>query len=727
MIKPDRKNVLKIALATTLLPAIFIVLLLTGACGKIQDKTDLLNFKNATASVVLSDNGDLIGKFFSENRTNISYEQIPPHLINALIATEDARFYKHKGVDSRSLFRVLFKTILSNNRRSGGGSTITQQLAKNMYGRKYSGPLTVLVTKTKEAVLAHRIEKTFSKEEILTLYLNTVSFGENIYGIETAAERYFTKKTELLNIEESAVLIGILKANTYYNPRLHPENALSRRNVVLKQMEKYKYLKPSETDSLCRLPLALNLSDTEDKSPADYFLVQVKNEAGQILQNINTSTGTKWNIEKDGLIITTTLNLSLQKYAKESFHDHLTVMQKRLIEQYQGLSERNLVRQLAEGELKRQNLSGQTKAVTDSMMQTLLILHAGMLAIDPVTGAVKAWVGGIDFKTQPYDQIYARRQLASIFKPVLYATALEEGMEPCQYLDNDSIVLSEFDDWSPENYDHSYGGKYSLAGALAYSMNVPTLSLYLNTDFEKLDSLWKNLGFSFPLNDTPSLALGTAEACIMEVAIAYSAFANGGSKISPQCIVSIKTPDGVTIYKNEFNDTKERVLSERSSLLISAILQKAVREGTGASMSSVFGVDIPFAGKTGTSQNYADAWFAAFNPKLVLVSRTGASTQAIHFNNGANGSGSTLALPLVALTLKKVQSDNVLMEQLIAPFPELPPELQGTLDCPDFRKENILDKFRGLFKQDKTYIDNKGNKAEPKKRSFFNRLFGQIH
>lgn len=725
MIKPDRKNALKIVLASTLLPAIFLVSLFTVACGKIQDKNELLNFKNATASIVLSEDGELIGKFFSENRTNVSYEQIPPYLINALIATEDARFYKHNGVDSRSLFRVLFKTILSNNRRSGGGSTITQQLAKNMYGRKYAGPLAVPVTKTKEAVLAHRLEKTFSKEEILTLYLNTVPFGENVFGVETAAGKYFSKKAEFLTIEESAVLIGMLKANTYYNPRLHPDNALTRRNVVLRQMEKYKYLKSTDTDSLCRLPLILNLADYEDERPADYFLVRVKNEAEEILQNVNTTAGTKWNIEKDGLIITTTINLSLQKYAVESFHNHLSVMQKKLLEQYQGSSERSIVRHIAEKEYNRLNLSGPAKEVTDSLMQSLLILQAGMLAIDPVSGAIKAWIGGIDFQTQPYDQIYARRQLASIFKPILYATALEEGMEPCQYLDNDSIILSEFDDWSPENYDHSYGGKYSLAGALAHSMNVPTFSLFLNTDFEKLDSLWNKMGFSFPLNNTPSLALGTAEASIMEVAIAYSVFANGGFKISPQCIASIKTSDGEAIYQNEFNETKERILSERSSLLISAILQKAVAEGTGASMKSVFGVDLPLAGKTGTSQNYADAWFAAFNPKLVLVSRAGASSQAIHFNNGANGSGSTLALPLVALTLKKVQSNSLLKEQLIVPFPELSPELQDALDCPDFRKENILDRFLNLFQQDKTFIDNKVNKAKPKKRLFFKSLFTQ--
>ncbi|HKK42998.1 MAG TPA: transglycosylase domain-containing protein [Bacteroidales bacterium] len=725
------------------LPVIFTLSIYFGAFGHLQNRKELLDYRNATASVVLSSGGDIIGKFFAENRTNISYEQIPAHLVNALIATEDSRFYEHNGIDTRSIFRVLVKSILLNIKSSGGGSTITQQLAKNMFGRKNLGPLTIPVSKVKEIVLAHRLEKLFSKEEILTLYLNTVSFGENIYGIEAASERYFNKKTELLKVEESAALIGMLKANTFYNPHLHPENALKRRNIVLNLMEKYKYLKPSEADSLSKLPLNLNYTNIVAGGPADYFLVRVKNDAEQVLQKIDSATGKKWDIEEDGLVITTTLNLTLQKYALESFHDHLSVMQKRLWKQYQTTSGERLIGEIAERELQRLNLTHRENeinvrqifdwdgsrsdsiSVADSMKQALQILHAGLLAMDPVSGAVEAWVGGINFKSQPYDQIIARRQLASAFKPVLYAEALEEGIKPCQYIDNDSVILSGFGDWSPENYDHTYGGRYSVAGALVRSMNVPTFSLYLNVDFEKLDSLWKRMGFSFELNNNPSLALGTAEANIMEVAVAYSAFANGGYKISPQTIVSIKTPGGEIIYENKLNDVKERILTGRSSLLMGAMLQKAIMEGTGVSMNSVFGVNLPLAGKTGTSQNYADAWFAAFNPKLVIVSRVGASTNAVHFNNGSNGSGSTLALPLVALTLKKVQMNPVLRDQLIMPFPDLPPELKSELDCPDFKEDNFIDKFFDLFQKKKIDFDKEPKKAKPKKRSFFKRLFGR--
>jgi penicillin-binding protein 1A len=441
------------------------------------------------------------------------------------------------------------------------------------------------------------------------------------------------------------------------------------------------------------------------------------------------------------LVITTTLNLSLQKYAVQSFHDHLSRMQKRLNDQYQSVSGKRSLDQVTEKELERLHLTRQANevrlqeifdwngtysdsiSISDSLKKSLTLLHAGLLAMDPVSGGIKAWVGGIDFKTQPYDQILARRQLASVFKPVLYTAALEDGMEPCQYLDNDSITLSGFKDWSPENYDHSYGGKYSLSGALAQSMNIPTFSLFLEIGFEKVDSMWRKMGFSFDLDNTPSLALGTAEASIKEVAVAYSSLANGGYRIKPYIISSIKTPDGEIIYNYDSSGVKTRIISERSSLLMSAMLRKAIMEGTGVSMSSVYGVDIPLGGKTGTSQDYSDAWFAAFNPGLVIVSRAGASTGAIHFNTGSNGSGSALALPLVALTLKKVQQDRSLRDHLTAPFPDLTPDLADALDCPDFREKNLFDRIIDIFGKEEKRYDGEGVKVERKIRSFLRKIF----
>jgi len=678
------------------IPLFFISSVYTGVFGHLPGRKQLLNYKNAMASVVLSAEGEIIGKFYSENRTEITYDQIPRHLTGALVATEDARFYDHAGIDSKSLFRVLLKTILFNDRSSGGGSTITQQLAKNMYGRKDYLLFSIFINKSREALLARRIEKVFTKEEILTLYLNTVSFGENLFGIEAASRRYFNKKTTDLNVEEAAVLTGMLKANTTFNPRLYPDNALKRRNVVLNQMVRYGYLENHEADSLSSLPLKLNYNKTDLAGPADYFMIRVRNEADLIISGMQAFRGRDWDIERDGLVISTTLSLPLQETAIQAFGTHLAKMQKRLDEQYSTSSGKRAL-----------------KEIPDSLRKMMTTLQAGLLALDPATGAVRAWVGGIDFRTQPYDQILARRQLASVFKPFIFAAALEEGMEPCRYLDNDSVTLSGFNDWSPENYNHSYGGKYSLAGALAQSMNIPTFSLYLLVGFDKIEKLWGKMGFSFPLVNSPSLAMGTAEASILEVARAYASFANGGLMVTPRYIESVMTHDGKVLWQAPPPGESERVLSERSAMLMGAMLQKAIREGTGSSVYSVYGVKTALAGKTGTSQNYADAWFAAFNPGLVIVSRVGASTPSIHFNTGSNGSGSALALPLVALTLKKAEADAELMKMIDKPFPELPPELAGALDCPDFRDKTFFDRLIDIFRDDEIDYEKAGKRRRP--------------
>lgn len=684
------------------IPLFFISSVQIGIFGRLPGKKELISFRNATASVVLSHEGETIGRFFSENRITIPLDQMPAHLINALVATEDARFYEHSGIDSRSLVRVVFKSILFSDRSSGGGSTITQQLAKNMYGRKDYRVFSVILNKTREVILAKRIEKVFTKDKILELYLNTVSFGENIYGIEAASQRYFSKKAADLKVEEAALLTGMLKANTMYNPRLYPQNAVRRRNVVLGQMEKYGYLEDRAADSLSALPIKLDYNKTDLSGPADYFMVRVRIEADRILKEISSFRGKEWDIERDGLIITTTLRMPLQQAAGEAFAAHMPRMQKRLNEQYSTSSGRRAL-----------------KGIPDSLKKMMTTLHAGLFAMDPATGAIMAWNGGIDFKTQPYDQILARRQLASVFKPFIFAAALEDGVEPCRYLDNDSVTLSGFNDWSPENYNHSYGGKYSLAGALAQSMNVPTFSLFLMIGFDKVNRLWQDMGFSFPLVNMPSLAMGTAEASILEVARAYAAFANDGMLVTPYLIESVKAPDGRILWQYMPPRRSDRVLSERSATLMAAMLEKAIREGTGASVHSAYGVKVPLAGKTGTSQNYADAWFAAFNPAMVIVSRVGASTPSIHFNSGSYGSGSALALPLVALTLKKVEKNKEIMNVINTPFAPLPPELEMALDCPDFREKSFFDRLFDIFRDNN--IDYQ--KETRRRRIFRGRIF----
>lgn len=737
MLKRALKFFLKLTLLLTIVIASFITAVNYDVFGHIYTKEELLDFNNETASLILSDNGTIIGKYFNENRTNVNYEQFPEHLINALVATEDARYFEHSGVDTRSLLRVLFKTILQNNKRSGGGSTITQQLAKNMYGRANFGPLTMLINKTKEGIQAYRLEQTFNKEEILTLYLNTVSFGENVFGIEAASLRYFNKNVSTLTIEESAVLVGILKANTYYNPRLYPDHALTRRNIVLEQMHKYDYLSEEVLDSISNIPLQLQYTNLATENKAGYFLAIVKKEATTILDQINKSSDKQWYLEKDGLKIKTTLDLHMQNAALLAYKKHLGNMQQKIRKQYRNSYHKKELNKVVTKQLKQLGLYDQkfkkskqvifswnkhytdSISVIDSLRLENTLLHAGLLAINPNTGAIKTWVGGIDFNSHPYDQIHAQRQLASTFKPIVYAAAIEEGRSPCEYLDNDPITLTDYEGWNPENADKSSGGKFSMTGALMGSKNIPTVNLYLETGFKPIDTLWKKMNFSASLENTPSLPLGTTTASIYELAYAYASFANGGFTVAPQSIISISTADGKVLYHHKALQ-KEQILEKRTTQLMNAILQKAVNEGTGTALRNQYGVKLPLAGKTGTSQNYADAWFVGYNPNLIMVSRVGAASPKIHFNN-ANGSGGRLALPLVARTLKKVQYKKRYQKE----FPSLTEELQSELDCDDFKEKTGLENFFDLFKKKKTSFEKEQEKADRKKNkeSLFKKIF----
>ena len=727
---------------------IFLGCIYLGVFGHVFTEKELKEFKNETASLVVSDQGKLIGKFFADNRTNVVYKQLPSDLVNALVATEDARYFEHEGVDSRSLLRVLVKSIVLQQKSAGGGSTITQQLAKNMFGRKHYGFLSMPVNKTKEIILAYRLEHIYSKEDILTLYLNTVPFGENVLGIEAAAHRFFNKSVEKLKIEESAVLIGMLKANTYYNPRLYPEHALGRRNVVLEQMERYGYLTDERASELQKKPLRLDYANLESEGPANYYLVQIKNEASKILTALNRRSDTIYDLKKSGLIIETTLDFDLQQYALVAFRSHLGKMQERLSKQYAKGKDKALLDVLVKKELNRLELedladvrkmrelfgwngfTSDSISVRDSLAFNLTLLHAGLIAMDPNNGFIKAWVGGIDFRTQPYDQIFAQRQTASAFKPILYASALEQGAMPCHYLDNDELVLNDFDNWQPQNYDRSVGGKYSMAASLARSMNIPTVNLFFQQDFDVLTDTWNALGFSQELSNKPSTALGTTTASLYEMAIAYSAFANSGKRIEPVFIKEIKTSDGRSLYKHPKAVLQESVLKETTSGLLTAMLEKAVREGTGRSMSNVYGVRSSFAGKTGTSQDYGDAWFLAYNNDLVVATRVGASYPVVHFRKGSDGSGSALALPLVAKTLQQAQNNSTLKNRYLRDLTISDSDAEA-LACVDHIDDSDIEKFFDDIFRDKNMTFEKASKKakkqakKGKRKSWFKRVFGK--
>lgn len=739
--------ILKLAAFGLLLLSLFIGSVYLGLFGHIYSNKELKDFRNHSASLVLSDNGSIIGRFFSENRTNVKLDQLPKGLVEALVATEDARYFEHEGVDSRSLLRVLVKSIILQQKNAGGGSTITQQLAKNMFGRENLGWFSMPVNKTKEIILAGRIEELYSKEEILALYLNTVPFGENVFGIEAASRRYFNKSAAKLKTEESAVLIGMLKANTYYNPRLYPDHSIDRRNVVLEQMEKYEYLDETETDSLKSLPLELDYANLESEGPANYFLVHIRKEAQEILEELNKDRDEPLDLNKSGLIIETSMSLELQNYALKAIKNHLSTMQTRLDRQYSsGHSKKNLAA-LVDREIENNNLKDREQEIRpreiftwegfrndsislrDSIAQSLRSLQAGFIALDPNDGEIKAWVGGNDYRTQPYDQVFAQRQTASAFKPILYASALEQGAMPCMYLDNDAIVLADFEDWQPQNYDHSSGGKYSIAGALSRSMNIPTVNLFFRQDFDELREIWTALGYSQELEYEPAVALGTTSASLFEMSRAYAAFANGGMAVEPRMIRRIRTADGKVLYQDKNMKEPRRVLSASTSELLSAMLQKAIREGTGRSMSGTYGVQLPLAGKTGTSQDYADSWFLAYSPKLVLAARVGAPYPSIHFSSGSNGSGSALALPIVAKTLQGVQRSNGLKKRFFPAFDELPGDYAYALACDDYIDDSEIERiFESVFSSDMTTFEKASKKAKRKarkkeKKGFFNRLF----
>jgi penicillin-binding protein 1A len=512
-------------------------------------------------------------------------------------------------------------------------------------------------------------------------------------------------------------------------------------------MEKYGYLSKEEADQAQALSLELDYANLESEGPANYFLEQVKMEAEGILKDVNKEAETQYDLRKSGLVIETTLSLELQLAAQKALQEQLERMQPKLSAQYREASHKRILDQLVDKRIEELGLAeeaGQMAmrelftwqgfytdsiSVRDSLMHNLTLLHAGFVAMDPRDGEVKAWIGGIDHRTHPYDQVFAQRQSASAFKPVLYASALEQGAMPCQYLDNDPIVLRDFEGWAPNNYDHSFGGKYSVSAALAKSMNVPTVNLFFQQDFDSLQGTWNRLGFSQELKREPSSALGTSSASLYEMAMAYASFANGGKKVSPKMIRSIKTSSGKVLFKAERDEEQERVLQPQASQLLTAMLQKAVNEGTGGALRGRYGVNLPLAGKTGTSQDYADAWFIGYSPNLVLATRVGASFPVIHFDRGNLGSGSALALPIVAGTLKSVQRSAALKNRFFVEFEALPDDYAYALQCEDYIDDTEVEKFfERVFDSRTTTFEKASKKAQRKarkKKGFFQRLFGK--
>jgi penicillin-binding protein 1A len=725
-----RNFIIKLFLALSgivlLTGAIFFLLVYMGAFGPLPGKSQLAEIKYEEATLVYSTDKKMIGKIFARNRTPVTFENIPQHVIDALIVTEDIRFYEHNGVDGHSLTRVIIKTIILGNRSSGGGSTITQQLAKNLYGRKDFGRLSLPINKIREAILAVRLEEVFSKEEILSLYLNSVPFGEEVFGIEAASNRYFNKKVSGLSVDEGALLIGVLKGNTYYHPRLHPDRALGRRNLILDLMNEQGKITDSVTKNLKEKPLNLDYSNFSLEGPAQYFLYQVEQQARQILAQLKKENGDAYDIEKDGLKIETTLDSRLQALAAAAIKKHLKNMQP-LLDKDPALSmQKRKLQQAYDGGKKGrkeiwtwEGIRVEDLTEFDSIWHYHKMLNAAMLVMEPGTGKIRVWIGGNHFRYLPYDLVMANRMIASAFKPVIFATALEEGWEPCDYFDNEVKTYEKYDNWTPANYDGTSGDEVAMWYALTRSLNLPTIDLFFKIGFNRVEEMCYRLGIEETPENSPSIALGALDLSLRDMVPVYATFANNGRKPEPLMIDRILDSSGKVIYGTE-PSAAQPVMDPGISDMLTAMLQKAINEGTGASLRWKFGVDAELAGKTGTSQDYSDAWFFTYNPEIVCGIWVGARDPQIHFSSGNNGSGSALALPVAGYFFDNIEKDPGLRKEYLKPF-RIAGNYQELMACEATRTKGGVNRFF------ESIFGKKDNRDSiPREDSKFKRFFKGI-
>lgn len=711
------------AAAFSLLLVLFVAFISTQT----PSKRELTSIRNAVASEVYSADSVLLGRYYIQDRTEIKYHDISPHLINALIATEDIRFYQHSGIDFRSLGRVLVKTILLQDESSGGGSTITQQLAKNLYPRKTYWMASMLVNKFREALIALRIESIYSKEEILALYLNTIPFADNTFGIQSASKRFFSTTSKALTLEQAGVLVGMLKATHYYNPRLFPDRARDRRNVVFSQMARYNFLRPWQADSLKKKPLELQYQHTAYASGvAPYFREHVKAELVKWCEKNMKADGTPYNLFTDGLKIYTTIDSKLQRYAEEAVARQMSGLQKQFfahwgkVKPWNGREEiiRDAVRRSQRYKrLKEEGISDKeimdvfnTKmpmrfftwegekeveaTPLDSVRHHLQFLNAGFLAMEPSSGEVKAWVGGIDHDFFQYDHVResTKRQVGSIFKPFVFAVAIDQGTQPCELIsaDLETYRNEEGEPWTPRNSNYDYGVEYTMRGALAYSVNTVSVKLIHRAGIKNTIALARRLGITSELPEDPSISLGSASISMMEMAGAYAALANDGIASYPYFIKTIQDQRGKVHDNFRPEVSGKRAMSAETAQLVRQMLQSVVQEGTASRLRWRYNIYNDVGGKTGTTQENADGWFMAVTPKLVIGTWVGADDPRIRFRSTYLGQGSNTALPMAAYFLEQVNGDKAYRQISAAKFSPLPYALQHKLDCDLYELDDHL-------------------------------------
>lgn len=726
----------------------------------------IMHPQTSEASEIYSADGKLIGKYFNENRTPVKYEDVNPAFFHALVDTEDERFYKHFGIDPIGIFGAMKDAVLHHDGR--GASTITQQLAKNMFRvrSQYSTGLLgkipglkILIIKSKEWIIATKLETVYSKKDIITMYANTVDFGANSYGIKTAAKTYFNTTPRDLTTEQAAVLVGMLKATTYYNPRSNPKNSLSRRNTVLNNMVKHGDLSRTACDSLSQLPIKLDFKVEENyDGQAKYFREAVAN----YLKDWCEQEG--YDLYSSGLKIYTTIDTRMQKYAEEAAIKQMKKVQQNFKAHWGNndpwIDEKGkVIPGFIEGIAQRQpeykalmaRFPNQPDSITyylnkphkvklfdyekgtiekemstmDSIRYMVHFMHCAMVAMEPQSGAVKAWVGDIDFNSWKYDKVTAMRQPGSTFKLFVYTEAMNQGLTPCDKRRDEYISMQVYDKnkhenvtWTPSNANGSFSGdSMPLKSAFAKSVNSIAVRLGQEMGIKRIITTAQAMGIHSPLDDQPSLALGSSDVNLLEMVNAYCVVADNGKHHDPVLVTRIVDHEGNEVYVGPKTD--EQVIPYKSAFFMQKLLMSGTHDagGTSVSFSSAdyagsFFRDTDFGGKTGTSNNHSDAWFIAVSPKLVVGAWVGGEYRSIHFRTGALGQGSKTALPICGYFIKSVFSDSA-FQGYHGKF-DKPKDEDITSDmygCESYYKPVVRDTVKedSLTHEDEIQLDANGN------------------
>lgn len=678
-----------------------------GFFGGMPGTENLLNPRSELASEVYSADGILLGKYFKENRSPAQFNELSPHLIKALFATEDIRFEQHSGIDLKGTMAILWYLIRFDKR---GSSTLTQQLAKNLFSTRselYEGTLShipiirTVIIKTKEWITAVKLERTYTKQEILTMYLNTVHFGSNAYGIKTAAKTFFNTTPDQLDASQSAVLVGVLKAPTLYSPVYNPERALARRNTVLDQMAKYDLLSEGEAAALKAKPIDMSRYrvDNHNEGIGTYFRAELKKDLLAFCRERGLD------LYADGLKIYTTIDYRMQQYAEQALDSHMRYQQGVFFKYWKGKNpwvDENgaeikdfilgAARRTALFQSYKEQFSGNedsaiaafkrpvrttlfswkgsidtTISPWDSIAYTKHFLHAGLMSMDPYSGHIKAWVGGINFKFFKYDHVrQGKRQPGSAFKPIVYATAMDNGFTPCtEMVDAPTTFYNKETNtyWTPKNSDGNYSGeRMTLRKAMAQSINSVAAQVIKKLGPERVVEYAKKLGIYSPLDPVPALCLGSSDVSVFELVSAYSTFVSGGTWTKPYYIARILDKNGNQLAA--FNPEKKEVISEETAYMMVHMLMGSTRERNGTALGlhrlgkTLVGNEV--GGKTGTTSNYSDGWFVGITRQLVTGIWVGGEDRSIHFRSFHLGQGSKMAMPIWSYYMDKVYGNSAL-------------------------------------------------------------------